>query len=449
MSWLGSAGTRLLPARRRDWAEAVWAEACEVPAGWPRLAWRAGGVWLIAREAQIVRRIGTLLLFAAVAGAAAWSAWPGHGGHAAVARADIIATVLLVAGLPLLARRLLGPPANRAARWLRAGCYAAILALMPAKAAIELFTGAVPRGGIDLHTFERFQCPWPFTSVAVAVSTCHEVPGTSAGGPSWAGEVPILLLTACFLAAVLALTARRTPVEPATLAIGACAGLVLGAVMYAWNPLGASSLKYQNRPWLHGSAVGVLAPLTWILLFGAPLVAGAIAGRRCHVPDDPGQASVARTWQGFAAGVVSCGVGAVFVTVFGTGTTALLVNSAWVRGLLYHGQHLTASAIYGRELFATQDVAGYAFLCAALTIIGLVMGLAGAGFAHATGALPDGGRPPRPPGPAGPEPVPDSPDGGRLADAGADQDGLPGRYDNSKGGQGPPRLVGAGLERAR
>ena len=445
MSWLSRAGARLLPAGRRDWAEAVWAEAQEVPPGWPGLAWRAGGAWLIAREAQIMRRTGTLLVFAA-AGAAAWSAWPGHGGHAFVARADIAATVLLVAGLPLLARRVLGAPGNRAARWLRAGCYAAILALMPAKAAIELFLGAVPRAGIDLHTFERFQCPWPFTSVAVAVSTCHEVPGTSAGGPSWAGEVPVLFLTACFLAAVLAVTARRAPVEPATLAIGAGAGLVLGAVMYAWNPLGASSLKYQNRPWLHGSAVGVLAPLTWILLFGAPLVAGAIAGRRCPVPGDRGEASAARTWQGLAAGVVSGGVAAVFVTVFGTGTTALLVNSAWVRGLLYHGQHLTASAVYGRELFASQDVAGYAFLCAAFPIIGLLMGVAGAGFAHATGALPDGGRPP---GPPGPEPLPDPPDGGRLADAEADLDRLPGRYDDGEGDQGPPRLVGAGLERVR
>ena len=38
MSWLDRAGARLLPAERRDWAEAVWAEAHEVPAagsGWP------------------------------------------------------------------------------------------------------------------------------------------------------------------------------------------------------------------------------------------------------------------------------------------------------------------------------------------------------------------------------------------------------------------------------
>ena len=119
MSWLGRAGARLVPAGRRDWAEAVWAEAHEVPPGWPRLAWRAGGVGLIAREAQMVRRTGTLLLFTAAAGAAAWSAWPGPAvSHAAAARADIIATVLLLAGLPLLTRWFLGPPGNRAARWL-------------------------------------------------------------------------------------------------------------------------------------------------------------------------------------------------------------------------------------------------------------------------------------------------------------------------------------------
>ena len=40
---------RLLPAGRREWAEAVQAEASQAPAGWPRLGWLAGGVWLVAR----------------------------------------------------------------------------------------------------------------------------------------------------------------------------------------------------------------------------------------------------------------------------------------------------------------------------------------------------------------------------------------------------------------
>ena len=39
---------RLLPAGRREWAEAVQAEASQAPAGWPRLSWLAGGVWLVA-----------------------------------------------------------------------------------------------------------------------------------------------------------------------------------------------------------------------------------------------------------------------------------------------------------------------------------------------------------------------------------------------------------------
>src|SRR5580658_9568196 len=107
---------RLVPAARREWAEAVWAEAHEVPAGWRRLAWRAGGVLLIAKEAQMVRRIGVLLVFVAAAGAAAWGAWPGSPvSHGAAVQGGIITTVLLLAGLPLLARRWLGPPDSRAA----------------------------------------------------------------------------------------------------------------------------------------------------------------------------------------------------------------------------------------------------------------------------------------------------------------------------------------------
>jgi hypothetical protein len=366
---------RLVPAARRDWAEAVWAEAHEVPAGWQRLAWQAGGVRLIAKEAQMVRRTGILLLFAAAAGAAAWGAWPGSRvSHGAAVQGGIIVTVLLLAGLPLLTRLVLGPPDSRAARWLRAGFYAAILAVMPAQGAIGLFVGMVPRGGIDRHTFDVFQGPG--------------VPGSSSGGPDWAGEIGILIFTACYLAIILALTARRAPVAPATLAISAGAGLALGAVMYAVAPLGLN-FKYPTRPWPPGSAVDAFVALAWILVFGAPLACGVIAGLRCHVPDDLGQASVARAWQGLAAGLVSGGVGALFVTVFGSGTTALLVKSAWVRDLLYHGQHLTASAVYGRELYASQDVTAYFALLVGFPLIGTVMGLTGAGIANAIRQQPE------------------------------------------------------------
>jgi hypothetical protein len=346
------------------------------------------------------------LLFAVAAGAAAWGAWPGSPvSHGAAVQGGIILTLALLAGLPLLTRWVLGPPGNRAARLLRRGFYAAFLAVMPARAAIGMFLGAVPRSGINRHVYDVSQGPG--------------VPGSSSGGTDWGGEIAVLVFTACFLAVILALTARRTPVAPATLAIGVGAGLVLGAVVYAMAPLGLNP-KFPNRPWLHGSAAETVGVLAWILVFGAPLVAGAIAGRRCHVPDDPAAATVAHAWQGFAGGLVSGGVGAMFLTVLGDGTTALMVRSAWVRDVVYHGQHVTASAVYGRELYASQNVSGYYLLLIGFPIIGLLMGLLGTGIANPAPRLPEGGGPNGPggpPGPGGPEPMPDPPDGGRDIDA--------------------------------
>ena len=52
----------LLPAARRDWLAALWAEAEEVPPGLTRLAWRAGVVLVLAREALMPRRLGRTAL---------------------------------------------------------------------------------------------------------------------------------------------------------------------------------------------------------------------------------------------------------------------------------------------------------------------------------------------------------------------------------------------------
>src|SRR4029077_10060279 len=250
-----------------------------------------------------------------------------------------------------------------------AGCYAAILAIMSAKAVTDMFVGAVPRGGIDRHTYDLSNSNGGLP-----------VPGSVSGGPDWGGEIFILFITACYVAVILTLLARRAKGAPATLAISARAGLVLGLVMYAVDPLGGA--KTATNPWLHGSAADPLVVLAWVLLFSAPLVAAALAVKRRHVPDDPAQASTARAWQGAAAGVVSNGVGALTVTVLGISTTALMLKSAWVRGWLYHGQHLTASALYGRELSASEGMAFYALIGIAFPIIGLIMGLASSGFAN-------------------------------------------------------------------
>ena len=44
------AAARWLPPGRREWAEAVQAEAELIPAGWPRVGWLAGGLRLAAKE---------------------------------------------------------------------------------------------------------------------------------------------------------------------------------------------------------------------------------------------------------------------------------------------------------------------------------------------------------------------------------------------------------------
>jgi hypothetical protein len=55
LTWVTAALLRLLagllPAGRREWAQALRAEADEVPAGRRRLAWLTGGLWLTANEA--------------------------------------------------------------------------------------------------------------------------------------------------------------------------------------------------------------------------------------------------------------------------------------------------------------------------------------------------------------------------------------------------------------
>jgi hypothetical protein len=373
---LGRAAARLVPARRRDWAEAVWAEAYEVPSGLRRLAWLAGGVRVISTEALMARRIGRSLLFAVAAAVAAWAAWPGspNGFATVVARIDVITTVLALAGLPWLTRWFLGPASGSwLARFLRVGGYAAVLALMVAKASVSRVVYA-PAAGV-----------WQ-----------------AMGGPArrfdWFGQILFLLVMAGYAAAILAVTARRSRVAPATLAIGTGAGIALGAVMYAVAPLGLS--KDATEPWLAGSAIDPVVALAWILLLVGPAVAGGVAGRRYRGPGSPGQLPNATIWQCGMAGFLATGVGALIVTVLGTGTVALMPRAAWLRHWLYPGQHLLAAATYSRDLAASKSVGGYGLILVAFPVIGLVLGLFSSGAANEWPGPSPGGD-----GPPGPEPA--------------------------------------------
>jgi len=395
---------------RRDWAEAVWAEAHEVPPGFPRLAWRAGAVWLIVREA-LTYRTGRAVLFVAAATVAAWAAWPdSSAGHAAADQFGVVATVLLLAGLPLLTRRFFGPVGDsRAARFLRAGGYAAILALMPAIDIIAPFPFTVPQRGPELPVFYASGNP------------SSDLPGTSSGGPPWQGEIPLVLFTACYVVVILWVTSRRSRVAPATLAAGTGVGIVFGLVMYSVAPLGLS--QHATNPWLPGSQVDPLVVLAWILLFGGPAAAALLAARRyCRKPGRSVKLALARINQGIVAGVLANLVGALFVTILGTGTIALTIKVAWPRPWVYHAQHLSAAAAYRHEFAASQNTGMYAVMCVVFPLIGLLMGALGVGcfmpVPRQSGPQPGNGGG----GGPGPEPTPDPPDGGRRAEAEADAD---------------------------
>ena len=362
----------LLPSGRRDWIAAIWAEAYEVPPGLTRLAWRAGGVWAIAREGLMPRRLGRAALFAAAAGAAAWAAWPQPAvGHAGVSQFHVIATVLLLAALPLLARRFFGPPSpSRAGRSLRVFCCAAILVLLPGLTIVEAFANLTPAQPAYKYVFCIAQ-GWSNTQ------GCDGAPGQSTGGPPWQGEIALLLMTIAYAGVILFLTSRRSQVTRSTLTIATTTGLLFGVIMYAVAPLGLDH-GTATDPWLPGSAVDPLVALAWILLVGGPAAAAVLAARRSRGPGGAALPPSVRIGQGIAAGVLANGIAAMFVSALGTGTIALMLRSTWLLHWLNHGHQLTAIAAYRYEANASSGAAIYLFMLIWFPVIGLAMSALGA-----------------------------------------------------------------------
>jgi hypothetical protein len=113
-------------------------------------------------------------------------------------------------------------------------------------------------------------------------------------------------------------------------------------------------------------------------------------------------------------------VGALFVTVLGTGLIALLIKVTRLRPLVFHAPHASEAAAYGHVLHASQNASSYIAMCVAFPLIGLIMSALGVACLMPVPRQSDpqpgnGGGPPGP----GPEPAPEPPPpGGRLAEAG-------------------------------
>ena len=376
----GRGAAWLLPPGRRDWVAAVWAEAHAVPAGLPRLAWRTGGVWMLAREALMPRRLGRTLLLVAAAAAAAWATWPPPwAGHIAESRFNSIALALLVvAVLPLLSRRLFGPAGpSRVARSMRVLCGATVLALVSAFTVLDAYDQRAPRQPAYLRVFCGPNCP-------------GAVPGQGRGGPTWQAEIVIMLLIIGYVGATLFLTSRRAGLTRSTLIIGAGAGLLFGAVMFAVDPLGVTN--QATNPWLPGSAADPLVALAWILLFGGPTAAAVLAGWRCRGPGGTRPAHMVRFGQGVAAGLLANGLAAMVTSMLGAGAALLISRSPGLVHWVTPGRHLTAIATYRYQLNTGGNAGGYLLMLMFFPVIGLVMSTLAAGIANPapteTGLLP-------------------------------------------------------------
>ena len=386
--WTRAAGrvaARLLPADRRDWAEAIWAEASEVPAGLARLGWLAGGAWLMARESLMVRRVRNALLFAAAAVYLAWTAIPGT--PSALINSYIwlrtIATIVVLAVLPWLVRRRLGPVIDSPlARSLRLATFAGTMALIVAMAELDDVTDTPRR---------------------LAAQGPHNQPSIGLLLP-W---LVFVVLLAGYAATILAVTAQRSWVTLRTVAIGTGAGAALGVVMYAIMPLGMS--KYATAPWLRGSAIDPVVVVAWVLLLGGPMAAALLAGWLCRGSAGPLALAEAKIRQGLAAGTLATVVGSLVVCILGPVTMSLMPSAGWLVHLLYPGQHLTAAAVV--HLVSGYFPAGYFLIWLMFPIIG--SGIAsltalcawGRQAAREQGGGPGGG------GPGGPELAPEPPTG--------------------------------------
>ena len=253
--------TGLVPPGRRGWVEAVRAEAGEVPAGRARAGWLAGGLWLVAREAKMIRRIGYGLGVVAVAVAAALAVrylWDGaHAGRdAGWDKARIVLLVALLAGLPWVARRrqVFGPVGpSIAARAVRAVGSAVIVALVLDFARIEHFPepamGGVLNGAGDWN-WGREAVALILIAVGLAAILIIPVrrPKVHPVLVAWCAVAatlilfftlaPLQVLITVYAAGLLAVTSRRSPASPATLTLSTTIGVGGGLLMVAlWNPL--------------------------------------------------------------------------------------------------------------------------------------------------------------------------------------------------------------------
>lgn len=358
------------------------------------------------------RRIGYPLMSGAVV-ALAWAWWPAApaGLATAIRRLDVTVTVLMLAGLPWLVRRFFGPAGRgRAARAVRAGGYAVVVAVVLVKAAVE-WSG--------------------YTGLA----------GASRLAGVWAGEIVFLIVLAVYVTGILTVTAQRPPIHPPALVIGTGAGLAAGVTMYALPPVGGL-LQVTGWP---GRVYGAARVLAVLAVLASGVAAGMTAARRASRRGSRLSLADVRARQGVATGLCAGAAAALVVCVLGIGTAAFVPQALDRLRWAMTGPHLAPTGLYAFEISLTDTAAGHLLVLVVFPVFGAGLGAwGGLCAADRPGQLPDEGGgggghgPPTPPSrpPGGglrlPEerPPPAILDGGYLVDLPA-VPGLPAAGDDA------------------
>ncbi len=335
MTWMLRHAARLLPPERRPWAEALQAEAGQVPVGWPRLRWLAGGLVLVAREAHLARRIVYWLGLGAVVTAAAWAvilSWQQTQAadvESMTDRARILAGAAALLLLPWLGRRrgVFGPVGDSvAARLVRvAGC-AAICDVGMVFVRIDSHSNVNDAIGTGTFSWLRE------IAGVVLIAALFVVPGmvrarwprldpvglwslTALAGVPVLFLAPFQLIAVLLVAGVYVLTSRRSRVMPATLTAGALAGLAGGGLM--WELTIAIPRQLD-------SLTGVLFLMPSMVVLPAGLAGLAVAWLRSDI-DDPQELRKARIRQALIAGAMA-GLVSGMVLTFIVGWFPMLIQ---------------------------------------------------------------------------------------------------------------------------
>ena len=329
------------------------------------------------------RRIICILAFAAAAAGVLRAGWIGPAGYPAtlLTRVDVIAATTILAVAPWLVRRRFGPAGpGWLARVVRAAGYAAVFALLLAKADVERRDYAALGGHAGL-----------------------------AG--AWAGEIVFLMVLAGYAAGLLAVTAQRPPAGRTALAIGTAAGVAAGLVSYALPPLHPLRVPEGGLADLYQAGRLLAVPL----LLGAGVAAGVLAARRTRARCGRLTLANTKSRQGFLAGLCAGGAAALLFVLLSTGTIALaphvLEPLRWTFTTPGSHGNMQYPVLDKFEAGAADTAAGYLIALILFPVIFAGLGAWGGLYgADRPGQRPGGGggggggggpRPPQPPPPDG------------------------------------------------